>query len=194
METATTGHGGATTLSTALVAAATAAGSWCVAVGFPDAGLVSMAELGVDLDHLAIVPRPGHSWAEVVSTALDGVDVVVVRLAFPARGSMARRLAAKALERRSVLVVLAPQGSWPQGPDLLFQVSEGSWTGIGDGHGHLRSRPATVVATGRRGAVRPVRLRLWLPGTDGTVAEVPKDPDACVVPVMRHPSEMAPAR
>ena len=68
-------------MSMALVAAASVAGSWCVAIGFGDPGVVAMGELGVDLDHLAIVPRPGHSWAGITATALDGVDVVPSDLA-----------------------------------------------------------------------------------------------------------------
>jgi hypothetical protein len=162
---------GATTLSMALAAAATSSGSWCLAVGFDNPGLAAMAELGIDLDHLAIVPRPGPRWAGVVSTALDGVDLVLLRLPFPARPQMARRLAARARERRAVLIVLAGEKAWPEGPDLLLRVEDGAWNGLGEGHGHLSSRLATVVASGRRGASRPVRRRLWLPGGSGAVSE-----------------------
>jgi hypothetical protein len=173
----------------ALIAAASAAGSWCVAVGFQDAGVVAMAELGVDLDHLAIVPRPGHNWAGVVATALDGVDVVLLRLPFPARPAMARNLAARARERRAVLVVLAGERAW-EGPDLLFRVEDGTWSGLGEGHGHLRTRRATVMAVGRREAARPVRCRLWLPGPTGAVVpEVALDPDVpagTVDPAVHH--------
>lgn len=163
------GHGGATTLSMALIAAASAAGSWCAAIGFGDPGVVAMDELGVDLDHLAIVPRPGHNWAGVTATALDGMDIVVLRLPFPARPAMARNLAARARERRGVLIVLAGEKAWPEGPDLLMRVEDGQWAGLGEGHGHLRTRRATVMAVGRRAAARPVRCRLWLPGPQGKV-------------------------
>lgn len=183
------GPGGATTLSMALIAAATAAGSWCVAVGFEDAGIVAISELGVDLDHLAMVPRPGHNWAGVVATALDGVDVVLLRLPFPARQAMARNLAARARERRAVLVVLAGERAW-EGPDLLFRIEDGAWAGLGEGHGHLRTRRATVMAVGRRAAARPVRCRLWLPGPSGAVVpEVALDPDVpegTVDPAVQH--------
>ncbi len=188
-ESGGSGPGGATTLSMALIAAASAAGSWCVAVGFEDAGIVAMAELGVDLDHLAVVPRPGHNWAGVVATALDGVDVVLLRLPFPARPAMARNLTARARERRAVLVVLAGERAW-EGPDLLFRVEDGAWAGLGEGHGHLRTRRATVMAVGRRAAARPVRCRLWLPGPTGAVVpEVALDPDVpegTVDPAVHH--------
>jgi hypothetical protein len=188
------GAGGATTLSMALVAAASAAGSWCVAVGFGDPGIVAMEELGVDLGHLAMVPRPGHNWAGVVATALEGVDIVLIRLPFPARPAMARRLAARARERRAVLVVLAAERAWPEGPDLVLRVEEGAWTGVGEGHGHLVARRATVVTTGRRGAVRPVRRELWLPGPAGVVAvEEAKEPEEAkeAAATERHLSDMA---
>lgn len=203
-ESGGSGPGGATTLSMALIAAATAAGSWCVAVGFEDVGIVAMSELGVDLDHVALVPRPGHNWAGVVATALDGVDVVLLRLPFPARPSMARNLAAHAHERRAVLIVLGGERAW-EGPDLLLRVEDGAWAGLGEGHGHLRTRRATVTAVGRRAAARPVRCRLWLPGPSGTVVpEValdPSVPEGTVEPAVhngavdpataRHPAAMA---
>jgi hypothetical protein len=143
--------------------------------------VVSIGELGVDLDHLAIVPRPGHRWAEIVASALDGVDLVLLRLPFPARASMARNLVARARERRAVLVVLAGGKAWPEGPDLSIRVENWSWSGVRDGYGHLTTRHATVMATGRRSAARPVRRRLWLPG-----------PTGAVVPEMAyHPASMA---
>jgi hypothetical protein len=163
------GPGGATTLSMALVAAASAAGAWCLAAGFEDPGVVAMAELGVDLDHLVLVPRPGHSWAEVVAIALSGFEVVLLRLPFPARPAMARNLAARARERRAVLIVQAGCKAWPEGPDLRMHVEEACWAGMGEGHGNLRRRRATVTAVGRRAAARPVRRRLWLPGPGGAV-------------------------
>jgi hypothetical protein len=148
-----------------------------VAIGFGDPGVVAMDELGVDLDHLAIVPRPGHNWAGVTATALDGVDIVMLRLPFPARPAMARNLVARARERRAVLIVVAGEKAWPEGPDLLIRVESGQWTGLGEGHGHLRTRRAMVMAVGRRAAARPVRCRLWLPGPDGSVmGELALDP------------------
>ena len=163
------GAGGATTLSFSLLAAATAAGSWCAAVGVGDAGVLALAELGLDLDRLVLVPRPAGRWAEAAAGLLDGLDAVLVCPPGPVRPGVARRLAARARERRAALVVLARHAAWPEGADLRLAVGTGRWTGVGDGHGHLQGRCAEVVATGRRAAARRVGARLWLPGPGGLV-------------------------
>lgn len=162
--------GGATTLAFALLAAATAGGWWCAAVGVPDVGVLSLAELGVDLDHLVLVPRPGPRWAEVAAALLDGVDAVLVCPPGPVRPGVARRLSARARERRGALVVLARRSPWPEGPDLDLLVGAGAWSGVGTGHGHLGGRRVEVTASGRRAASRPLRTALWLPGGSGALA------------------------
>ena len=173
--------GGATTLAFALLAAASATGSWCAAVGTADPGVLSMAELGIDLGRLAIVPslnepgaalsRPGRTWPEVTAALIDGMDAVLARPPSQARPQVARHLVARARERQTVLVVLSPRPWWPEGPDLRLAVTTGVWHGVGEGHGHLSGRRVEVVATGRRIATKPVRAALWLPAPSGAVAE-----------------------
>src|ERR1700728_1788738 len=63
------GHG-ATTLALALLAAASAAGSWFAAVGLPDPGVVAAAGLGLDLRRVVFVPHPGTGWAEAAGGPL----------------------------------------------------------------------------------------------------------------------------
>jgi hypothetical protein len=162
------GAGGGTTLGFALLARASAA-SWCAAVGTADPGIVAVAELEVDLGHLVLVPRPGPLWAQVVADLLDGMDVVLVRPPGPVRPGVARRLAARARERRAGLVVLAPAQGWPEGADVQLTVEAGRWQGVEGGHGHLQGRHVEVVASGRRAATRPVRVGLWLPAPSGQV-------------------------
>ena len=70
---------GSTTLALALLAAASAAGSWCAAVGLPDPGVVAAAGLGLDLRRVVFVPHPGTGWAEAAGDLLSGVDAVLVR-------------------------------------------------------------------------------------------------------------------
>jgi hypothetical protein len=164
--------GGDTTLAFALLAAASSA-SWCAAVGVADLGVVALAQLGVNLDHLAVVPCPGSRWAEVAGVLLDGMDVVLVSPPGPIRPGLARRLTARARERRAVLVVLPREGRWPEGPDAWLTVETAAWEGVEEGYGHLCGRRATVLATGRRAATRPVRAGLWLPTPSGGVASLP---------------------
>ena len=161
--------GGATTLSFALLTAASAAGSWCAVVGMGDPGLVSVAELGADLDRLALVPHPGRAWAEVTAALIDGMDVVLLFLPWPARPGVARRLVARARERQSVLIVEGYRPWWPEGPEVRLTVTSGSWEGVGRGHGHLRGRRVEILSSGRRVASRPRAAALWLPGPTGSV-------------------------
>jgi hypothetical protein len=162
--------GGASTLAFALLAAASAAGSWCAAVGTGDPGILAIAELGVDLDHLALVPWPGSQWPEVTAAVLDDMDVVLVCPPGRVRPTVARRLVARARQRRAVLVVQAGPGTWPEGPDVRLSVTGGMWEGVDRGHGHLRGRHVEVTASGRRSAIRGVRTGLWLPTASGAVA------------------------
>ncbi len=171
--------GGGTTLGFALLAAASTA-SWCAAVGPADPGMVALAELGVDLAHLVLVPRPGPLWAEAAATLFDGMDIVLVRPPGPVRPGVARRLAARARERRGVLVVLGTRG-WPEGADVQLTVEAGTWQGVGAGHGHLQGRHLEVLASGRRAAARPVRVGLWLPAPAGQVVA-----DGATGPAISH--------
>jgi hypothetical protein len=155
-------------LALALVAGASAAGSWVAAVGLPDLGIVAAAESGIALERLTLVPAPGaRAWPTVVAALLDAVDVVLVRPPAGLPAGQARRLAARARERGAVLV---PLGSWSEPADLRLAVVASTWQGLGQGHGRLHSRRVEVDATGRGAATRERRLPLWLPAPDGTVA------------------------
>jgi hypothetical protein len=155
-------------LALALVAGASAAGSWMAAVGLPDLGIVAAAETGVALERLALVPTPGaRAWPAVVAALLDAVDVVLVRSPARLPAAQARRLAARARERGAVLV---PLGPWPEPADLRLAVTTSTWTGLGQGHGNLQARQVEVLVTGRGAATRERRVHLWLPSADGSIA------------------------
>jgi hypothetical protein len=163
--------GGGISLALALLAAASGAGSWCALVGLPGLGAVAAHDIGVDLARLAVVPRPGAAWAEVAAALVEGVDLVVLCPPFPPRPAMARRLVARARERRSILVVVPGRSGWPEPADMHLTVSAMRWDGIGAGEGYLSRRHMTVTATGRRSAVRPRRHHLWMPSATGEVAD-----------------------
>ena len=165
-----------TTLALGLLAGMSAAGSWCAVVGLAEPGILAMAELGLVLERSPLVPRPGPRWPEVTAVLLAGTDAVLLRPPGPVRPGTARRLAALARQQRSVLVLLAGRGDWPEGPDLHVAVRPvpggppGGWHGIGAGYGYLRGRHVEVTATGRRAATRPLVTRLWLPDAAGGLA------------------------
>ena len=164
------GSGGVISVALALLAAASGTGSWCALVGLPGLGAVAAHDLGIDLARSAVVPRPGAAWAEVTAVLIEGVDLVMLCPPFPPRPAMARRLVARARERRSVLVVVPGRAGWPEHPDLRLGVSDMRWDGVGTGEGYLSRRRMTVTATGRRSAARPRHRHLWLPSTTGAVA------------------------
>jgi hypothetical protein len=172
------GGQGATTLALALAVAASAAGSWTAVVGAPSLGLLAALELGIAPERLLVVPEPPReSWATVVATLVDAVDLVLVQPTRVAPGE-ARRLVARAREREAVLIALPgsarPSGggpsTWP-GADVRLTIERTSWMGPCElGAGRLVARRAEVMADGRGAAARLRRAALWLPGPDGTVS------------------------
>jgi hypothetical protein len=156
---------GSLALALALVAGASAAGSWVVAVGLPDLGVVAAAEAGIALERLALVPRAGAAaWGAVVAALLEAIDVVLVRPPARLPAAVARRLAARARERRSVLLPVG--AAWPIPPDLRLAVTASRWEGLGQGYGRLQARKVEVAAAGRGAAALERRARLWLPSPD----------------------------
>jgi hypothetical protein len=168
------GGPGATSLALALLAGPSAAGSWAAVAGLPTVGLAAAAGFGVVIARLVLVAAPPPAmWATVVATLVESFDLVLARAHHRVRPGDARRLAARARERGSVLVVLGggtSASSWPERPDQRFTPVEAVWEGLGDGHGHLVARRVTIETGGRRGADRTRRIDLWLPGPDGRVA------------------------
>jgi hypothetical protein len=136
----------------------------------PSLGLLAAAELGVNLERLALVPAPGDRWPAVAAALLDGMDLLLLGPPGLVRPGDARRLVARAREQGTVLVVLEPPGRrcWPEAPDFRLSIVAATWEGLGNGHGHLRSRRVEVVTAGRRAAVRERRTALWLPSPAGS--------------------------
>lgn len=170
--TAATGGVAATSLALALVGPVTVAGSWVAVVGLPRLGLLAAAELGVDLERVILVADPGAAaWAATVASLLDAVEIVLVRPPSQVGVSVQRRLTSRARDRGSVLLQVGGHtGAWAQAPDLVVSATTASWMGLGPGHGRLQARRLEVTVTGRRGADRPRRATLWLPGHDGTIS------------------------
>lgn len=142
----------------ALLAAPSAAGSWCGVVGIPEFGVEAAQGFGIDLDRLVLVPHPGDQWLSVTAAVADVLGVVVTRPPKRASDSSVSRLTARLRQRGATLIVLGP---WPQS-EAMLSISESNWTGIGNGHGHLAARQVTVTVSSRL-ATRPRSTRVWLP-------------------------------
>ena len=181
------GGPGATSLALALGAAASAGGSWVAGAGLASLGLMAAAESGVALERMVVVQGPPDMWATVVAALLDAVDLVWARLPRRVSPGDARRLAARARERGSVLVALSPWAAggrarrpagagWPLPADVCLSTAPSPvWTGpTGDGTGRLEARRLEVIATGRGASARERRVPLWLPASVGGIAPAPR--------------------
>jgi hypothetical protein len=153
---------GSGALATALAAGVSADGGWCAAVGMPDLGVLAAVAMGVDPQRLLLVDEPGERWPEVVATMLGAIELVLLRPPVSPSAVHVRRLTAHARRHGAVLVVTGP---W-DGAQVRLRVASSLWTGLSDGHGHLRGRRVQVVAEGKG---PPRKAWLWLPGPDGTV-------------------------
>ena len=136
---------GSTSVLLALLSEASRAGSWAAVVGAPSIGLLAVAQAGIDLSRLVLVPAPGAQAAPALAALLDGMDVVVVGPEVSLLGADRRRLVARARERASVIVSLRP---WP-GAHMTLTAERTRWAGIGAGRGRLSSREMTVTRTDR---------------------------------------------
>lgn len=151
---------GSVWLALALAAGASQTGSWCAVVGLPSLNAAAAAEVGLDLERLVLVPSPGSQWSAAVAALLDGFDVVLARPVREVRAAEARRLAARARERRAAVVAV---GDWPDAVDLRLRVDATEWTGLDSGYGRLTARHCRIAARGRGAAARERRVAASLP-------------------------------
>ena len=179
---------GSTSLLLALLAEASATGSWVAMVGLPGVGVLAADQLGLALERVVLVPDPGPDGPRVLAALLDGMDAVVV-------GEVAlsdadrRRLSARARERSAVLLTTTP---WP-GASVAIHATVSRWGGVGRGDGRLRDGMLTVSRYGRGAAARGWSGEVVLPGTWGEAGlgsrvEEPR-PDASSRPFLLEPAE-----
>ena len=174
----------ATSLAFALAAGPTRAGSWVACVGATELGWAAAAESGIELERLVVVRPSESTLVGVLATLVDAFDVVVWGLSQRTSGTDARRLRARARERGAVLVLVDPRrrsaasDPWPEAADLELRGVGADWSGIGQGWGRLTSRRLVVEVTGRRGATRPRRGELLLPGPTGAPSAAVEVPDS----------------
>lgn len=190
-----TGRGGVTSLALALVAEASAQGSWVAVLGMPRLGLVAAGELGLALDRCILVDRlPPGTWGQVVGALVGAVDVVVTAPPAGVRAAEIRRVAARLRERGTVMVEVGTarrhhRGSPAIQAEISLAVTDVRWEGLGAGHGRLTARRVVLERTGRGAASRPVTADLWLPGPDGRVAVAEPEPELAEVrSLLRDPA------
>jgi hypothetical protein len=158
---------GGLSLLLALIASACQDGGWCAVVGMPDLGVVAAVDHGLPAQRLALVPYPGPEPLTVVAALIDGFDVVAFRPAGSVPAKMARRLEARARQRRTALLI---HGDWP-GAQVALRTRDLRWEGISrSGRGRLRQRQLVVEATGRGSGNRSRIAQVWLPTPAGGVA------------------------
>ncbi|MCW2829458.1 MAG: hypothetical protein JWP31_150 [Aeromicrobium sp.] len=144
-------------LAIALMAGPSADGAWCGVVGSSELGLEAAAAAGVELRRTILVPDPGEAWLEVTAALIDVLGVVVLRAPSSVAPKDVSRVAARLRQRGAILIA---QGDWPR-CEARLTMRDVEWVGVGQGHGHLQARRATVEV--RRGTAPARSGRLWLP-------------------------------
>lgn len=175
------GSVGVTSLGLSLCARATSSGLWMGCLNIPSIGWAAAEAVGVDLCRVVSVDVPAADVVDAVAAMVDVFDLVMCDGLGGVSHSQLTKLSARVRERGCVLLVLDGQvrddrrsvfngGSagghgWPDGyvradeafgiVDVVLEVQQVLWSGLGDGRGRLRSRSVDVVAHGRRGLASP---------------------------------------
>lgn len=152
---------GSTTLTLDVIAAVTATGGWVGVVELEERAshlgsipAPAVVEAGVVLDRVAVVRGvPRDRWAVVVAALVEGVGLVVTDLPPRVRPADARRIAARARDRGSILV--ARGSAWPERAAVRLRSEGGAWRFAG---GRLVGRELSVEVEGRGRAPRRIRL------------------------------------
>lgn len=152
----------------ALLSASSQRGSWCAVIGMPTLGVEAMADLGVSLDRLILVPEPGARWLSIASSLSEVVPLVAVHPRSRVSDAEISRVNARLRDRASTLLVTA---AWPQA-EAAIRIERTEWLGLGSGWGLLSERIVTLSAAGRR-LQQPRRVQVRLPDALGSVAAAP---------------------
>ena len=180
----------AVSLVLALCAAGSRDGAWVGAVGMESLGLAAAVEHGLVPERLFLVSAPPPSrWAEIVTVAAEGAELIVARVPDRLTPGDVRRVQARLGVRGTVLLLVEgrPSGVQSSGSssiggltDLCLATRTMSWEGIGEGHGRLISRRVIVEVSGRRSG-RPHSVELLVPGPSG---HVERPPDMAIEPAV----------
>ena len=178
-------HGvGATSFGLAVVGQAIRDGSFLAIVAPASFSLAACLDFDVPLRRVVQFVFPDsinpQQWAQSVAAIVEGFDVIMLADRRRVGSSHARQLTARNRERGSVLVRISGP-AWPDAADLRFDVGSPTWSGLGQGHGHLQRRQVRVQVAGRRVHLHGKKHDLFLPAAQGGVRAVPAVPPSKVI-------------
>ncbi|MFT4226400.1 hypothetical protein [Micropruina sp.] len=156
-----------------LLAEPSRAGTWCGVIGLPELGIEAAEQAGLNLDRVALVPRPGERWFAITAALAEVLPVVAVRPGNRVREADAGRLAARLRSSGTALLVA---GAWPR-VEATLSMSAPHWSGVGAGHGCLSSRDVLVTVTSKRSPA-PRQARVTLPDASGGLSAAPTPSDS----------------
>ncbi len=139
-----------------LLAEASKSGLNIAVLSMPDLGVGALADAGWDLGHLASIDVPISETARAAMIAMDGFDVIL--LPMQAIGQPWRRVAAKARERKTALVVVDRGGDtrrrsilYAGGIDAIVSPTGITWDGSLEGT--VFGRPVLEISIEHRGRI-----------------------------------------
>lgn len=138
---------GSLQLGLAMLAAASASGSWCGVIGVPEFGAEAAAQLGIALDRCVLIPDPGEDGLGLTGLLSEILTVVLLSPSRTPRPGDAERISARLRDHGSALVAL---GDWPR-PESTLRVTGSSWDGLTHGQGLLDERALEIRSEDRRG-------------------------------------------
>ncbi|MGW0024378.1 hypothetical protein [Rhodococcus sp. NPDC003383] len=147
---------GATSLLIGVLASVTAAGGYAAVIGHRRLSLLAAAEMGAQLQRVAVIPDPGPDPVEIAAVLLDGMDLVILGLGgIAVPPSRTRAVTARARSKGAVLVVV--DGRW-EGAQVRLDAQVSGYEGLGAGRGRLRGTRLSVRAQGRAFPARTTRM------------------------------------
>lgn len=142
------------TVALACFAAAMPTGAWGGIVGMPDLGIEAAADLGVPIERIALVPKPGRAWLDVVAGLADAMPLVLATSPGRISPTDAARLTARLRGASSTLLIA---GAW-SGAATTIRRRSAEWRGLADGDGRLADGSLLVEVVGSDGAPRSARV------------------------------------
>lgn len=120
---------------------ATQGDGWAAVAAWPDLGAVALAEAGVDLERVVLVPDCYTRDAAVLAALIDGFELVVAGPGLRLTPSERRRLLARARQHGTAVLSVQP---W-EGAAMVLEVGAARWSGPDQGDYWIRSASLTVT-------------------------------------------------